>query len=141
MKVKRESLIIVVLGMLTAIGSFSIDMYLPGFPAIARSLHTDVAHVGLTLTSFLIGISLGLLGYGPALDRFGRKGPVFVGLSLYIVAAIGCAFSPSIDYLIVMRFFLAIGACVGMVASSAIVRDLFSGKEVARALSMQITVF
>ena len=141
MKVKRETLIIVVLGMLTAIGSFSIDMYLPGFPAIARGLHTDIAHVGLTLTSFFIGISLGQFGYGPALDRFGRIGPVVFGMSVYIVAAIGCAFSPSISYLIAMRFFLAIGACVGMVAASAIIRDLFSGKEVARALSMQITVF
>jgi DHA1 family bicyclomycin/chloramphenicol resistance-like MFS transporter len=116
-------------------------MYLPGFPAIARSLDTDIAHVSLTLTSYFIGISLGQLGYGPALDRFGRKKPVIFGLSLFIAAAIGCAFSPSIHYLIAMRFFLAVGCCVGIVASSAIIRDLFTGKEVARALSTMMTIF
>jgi DHA1 family bicyclomycin/chloramphenicol resistance-like MFS transporter len=138
---KRRNLIVIVLGALTAIGPFSIDMYLPGFPAIARTLGTDIAHVGLTLTSYFIGISLGQLGYGPALDRFGRKRPVLLGLFIYIAAAVGCAFSPSISYLIAMRFFLAIGSCVGIVAASAMVRDLFSGKEVARALSMLMTVF
>lgn len=137
----RNNLVVVVLGTLTALSPFSIDMYLPGFPAIARTLNTDIAHVGLTLTSYFIGISLGQLGYGPALDRFGRKKPVLFGLSVYIIAAVGCAFSPSIHYLIVMRFFLAVGCCVGIVASSAIVRDLFSGKEVARALSTLMTVF
>ncbi len=141
MEMKRQNLIVVVLGALTAIGSFSIDMYLPGFPAIARALNTDIAHVGLTLTSYFIGISLGQLGYGPALDRFGRKRPVLVGLSVYVIAAVGCAFSPSISFLIVMRFFLALGCCVGVVAASAIIRDLFSGKEVAKALSTMMTVF
>lgn len=138
---KHHNVIIVVLGALTAIGPFSIDMYLPGFPAIARALGTDIAHVGLTLTSYFIGFSMGQLAYGPALDRYGRKKPVIVGLSVYIAAAIGCAFSPSIHYLIILRFFLALGCCVGIVAASAIVRDLFSGKEIARALSTLMTIF
>ena len=139
MKVKRETLIIVVLGMLTAIGSFSIDMYLPGFPAIGR------ASIRISPTSVLpsrassSGYRWGSWGTDRP-SRFGRIGPVVFGMSVYVIAAIGCAFSPSINYLIAMRFFLAIGACVGMVAASAIIRDLFSGKEVARALSMQITV-
>ncbi len=141
METKRQTLIIVVLGALTAMSPFSIDMYLPGFPAIARALNTDVAHVGLTLTSYFIGITLGQLGYGPALDRFGRKMPVFVGLSVYVLAAVGCALSPSLNFLIAMRFFLALGSCVGMVAANAIVRDLFSGREVAKALSTLMTVF
>ncbi len=141
METKRRNLIVIVLGTLTAIGPFSIDMYLPGFPAIARALNTDIAHVGLTLTSYFIGISLGQLGYGPALDRFGRKKPVLFGLSVYIAAALGCALSPSIQSLVVMRFFLAVGCCVGIVAASSMIRDLFSGKEVARALSTMMTVF
>ena len=141
METKRQTLIIVVLGTLTAISPFSIDMYLPGFPAIARALNTDVAHVGLTLTSYFIGITLGQLGYGPALDRFGRKIPVLVGLAVYVFASVGCAFSPSLNFLIAMRFFSALGSCVGMVAANAIVRDLFSGREVARALSTLMTVF
>lgn len=141
METRRKTLIIVVLGALTALNPFSIDMYLPGFPDIARTLNTDIAHVGLTLTSYFIGITLGQLGYGPALDRFGRKIPVIVGLSVYLLAAVGCAFSPSVNFLIGMRLFLAIGSGVGMVAGSAIVRDLFSGREVARALSTLMTVF
>jgi MFS transporter, DHA1 family, multidrug resistance protein len=140
-RIKRENVIILVLGVLTAIGPFSIDMYLPGFPLIARALRTDIAHVGLTLTSYFIGISVGQLLYGPFLDRFGRKPPVLVGLSIYVLAAVGCAFSPSIVALIIMRFFLALGCCVGVVAASTIVRDLFSGKDVARSLSTMMTVF
>ncbi len=141
METKRQTLIIVVLGTLAAITPFSTDMYLPGFPAIARALNTDIAHVGLTLTSYFIGITLGQLGCGPALDRFGRKMPVLVGLSVYVLASIGCAFSPSVGFLIAMRFFSALGSCVGMVAANAIVRDLFSGREVARALATLMTVF
>ena len=72
---------IVILGLLSAIGPFSIDMYLPGFPAIAADLHTTVARVALSLSSFFIGISLGQLLYGPLLDRYGRKKPLYIGLS------------------------------------------------------------
>ncbi len=141
METKRNTLVLVVLGVLTALAPFSIDMYLPGFPSIARSLNTDVAHVGLTLTSYFIGISIGQFGYGPTLDRFGRKKPVLFGLLVYVLSAVGCAFSSSLGYLVAMRFFLALGCCVGTVASNAIVRDLFTGKDVARALSTLLTVF
>ena len=141
MESRKQNLIIVVLGALTALSPFSIDMYLPSFPAIARTLNTDIAHVGLTLTSYFIGITLGQLGYGPPLDRFGRKIPVMAGLTIFVLAAIGCAFSPSVRFLVAMRFFLALGCSVGMVASTAIVRDLFSGRDVARALSTLMTVF
>src|SRR5476651_2293308 len=89
--------LILILGSLTAIGPFSIDMYLPGFPAIAKSLHTTTAQVSLSLSSFFIGISAGQLLYGPLLDRFGRKNPLYVGLSLYILASIGCFFATSIE--------------------------------------------
>lgn len=127
--------LILVLGSLTAVGPFSIDMYLPGFPAIARDLQTDIAHVGWSLTSYFIGISLGQLGYGPLLDKFGRKKPVIVGLVIYILAAAGCGLSPSIHWLVAMRFMLAVGSCVGIVATRAIVRDLFPLNEVARIFS------
>jgi DHA1 family bicyclomycin/chloramphenicol resistance-like MFS transporter len=138
---KQHNLIMLVLGALAAIGPFSTDMYLPGFQAIAHSLRTDIAHVDLSLTSYFIGISLGQLAYGPMLDRYGRKKPIVIGLLLYIFAALGCALSPSIAYLITLRFFLAVGACVGMVGSRAVVRDLFSGSEIARALSMLMMIF
>lgn len=128
------------LGFLTAIGPFSIDAYLPGFPDIAKDLHTDIEHVTLSLTSYFIGISFGQLFYGPVLDRFGRKKPLIAGLFIYIASAIGCAFSPSIYSLIAFRFLLAIGGCVGMVASRAIVRDIFSPHETAKVFSMMMLV-
>jgi DHA1 family bicyclomycin/chloramphenicol resistance-like MFS transporter len=138
---RREHTIrILVIGSLTAIGPFSIDMYLPGFPAIAKDLQTSIADVGLSLSSYFVGISLGQLGYGPLLDRFGRKKPVVAGLLLYILAAFACGLSPSITWLIVLRFVLAAGACVGIVAARAIVRDLFPVEEVARVFSTLMLV-
>jgi len=116
-------------------------MYLPGFPAIADGLNTDIAHVALSLTSYFIGMAIGQLAYGPIMDRYGRRRPLLAGLILYIAAAFGCALSPSIHFLIALRLFLALGGCVGFVGSRAMVRDLFSGSEIARVLSMLIMVF
>jgi DHA1 family bicyclomycin/chloramphenicol resistance-like MFS transporter len=127
--------LIALLGSLTAIGPFSIDMYLPGFPAIASDLGTDISHITLTLTSYFIGISLGQLVYGPLLDRFGRRTPLITGLVIYVVAAAGCGLAPTLAWLVAMRFLLAIGACVGIVAARAIVRDLFPSGEVAKIFS------
>lgn len=132
---RRHNTLILVLGSLTAIGPFSIDMYLPSFPAIAADLHTGISSVALSLTSYFIGISVGQLGYGPLLDRFGRKKPLIAGMLIYVIAAIGCGLSPTIHWLIVLRFFLALGSCVGIVAARAIVRDLFPLHEVARIFS------
>jgi DHA1 family bicyclomycin/chloramphenicol resistance-like MFS transporter len=137
---RSHNTLILVLGAFTAIGPFSIDMYLPGFPAIARDLGTDISHVGLSLTSYFIGISLGQLGYGPLLDKYGRKKPIIAGLILYVIAAVGCGLAPSIQWLVVMRFMLATGACVGIVASRAIVRDLFPLNEIARIFSTLMLV-
>src|SRR4026209_1602282 len=103
MKGRNKFFTILILGMLSAIGPFSIDMYLPGFPAIAADLHTTVARVSLSLSSFFIGISMGQLLYGPLLDKFGRKRPLYFGLSVYLIASVGCAFSPSANALIALR--------------------------------------
>ncbi|MCU7494076.1 MAG: multidrug effflux MFS transporter [Ignavibacteria bacterium] len=140
MENKAHLRIIYVLGFLTAIGPFSIDAYIPGFPSIAQDLQTDIEHVTLSLTSYFIGISIGQLLYGPVLDRFGRKKPLLAGLAIYMASAIGCAFAPSIGLLIAYRFLLAIGGCVGMVASRAVVRDLFSAHETAKVFSMMMLV-
>src|SRR6476661_10770791 len=93
---KKNFYLILILGMLTAIGPFSIDMYLPAFPDIAKGLHTDVAHVMLSLSSFFIGISAGQLLYGPLLERYGRKIPLYFGLYAYLLASIGCAMATSV---------------------------------------------
>src|SRR5678810_858205 len=111
--------IILILGLLTAIGPFSIDMYLPAFPAIAKGLHTTVANVTLSLSSFFIGISFGQLLYGPLLERFGRKKPLYAGLCIYLIASVGCALAASVNALIVLRLLQALGGCVGMVAARA----------------------
>lgn len=132
--------LILILGLLTAIGPFSIDMYLPAFPDIARGLHTTVAQVTLSLSSFFIGISVGQLLYGPLLERFGRKKPLYVGLSIYLLTSIGCAAAGSVNALIVLRLLQALGGCVGMVAARAMVRDLFEVKENAKIFSTLMLV-
>ncbi|HET7897780.1 MAG TPA: multidrug effflux MFS transporter [Flavisolibacter sp.] len=131
---------ILLLGLLSAIGPFSIDMYLPGFPAIATDLHASVDQVSYSLSSFFVGICAGQLLCGPLLDRFGRKRPLYVGLALYVLTSLGCAAAGSIEALIVFRFLQALGGCVGMVAPRAIVRDVFPVSENAKVFSMLILV-
>ncbi|WP_225000176.1 multidrug effflux MFS transporter [Cesiribacter sp. SM1] len=140
MNQQQRTKIILVLGALAALGPFSIDMYLPGFPAIAKDLQTDIAHVGFSLTSYFVGISVGQLIYGPVIDRYGRRTPLLIGLFLYLLAAIGCAFAPDVFWLIGLRLLLALGGCVGMVAGRAIVRDLFPASETAKVFSTLILV-
>jgi MFS transporter, DHA1 family, multidrug resistance protein len=136
---KKLSLILI-LGLLTAIGPFSIDMYLPAFPDIAKGLHTTVAQVTLSLSSFFIGIAAGQLLYGPLLERFGRKKPLYIGLCIYLLASVGCALAASVNALIILRLLQALGGCVGMVAARAMVRDLFEVKENAKIFSTLMLV-
>jgi DHA1 family bicyclomycin/chloramphenicol resistance-like MFS transporter len=132
--------LILLLGTLTALGPFSIDMYLPGFPAIAENLHTTVARVALSLSSFFVGISAGQLLYGPLLDRFGRKKPLYFGLLLYVVSSAGCLAVHSIEQLIILRFVQAIGSCAAAVASVTLVRDLFPVKDSAKVFALLMLV-
>lgn len=140
MSKKTYFFLILILGSLTALGPFSIDMYLPGFPAIAQDLHTTAAKVSLSLSGFFIGISVGQLLYGPLLDRFGRKNPLYIGLFVYILASAGCVFATSINALIFMRVIQAIGSCAAAVASVAMVRDLFPVKDNAKVFSLLLLV-
>jgi len=138
---KKEYLkIVFILGLLTAIGPFSIDMYLPGFAAIAKDLHTSVANVSMTLSSYFIGISAGQLLYGPLLDRFGRKKPLFFGMLIYILATLGCIFVKDIDIFIVLRLLQAIGTCSAIVASVAMVPDYFAEKDTPKIFSKLMLV-
>jgi MFS transporter, DHA1 family, multidrug resistance protein len=140
MKGQRYFILILILGALTTISPFSIDMYLPGFPAMAKDLNTSISNIQLSLTSYLVGICVGQLIYGPLLDRFGRKKPLYIGLIIYILASMGCAFTSSVEGLIAMRLFQALGSCVGMVASQAFVRDIFPVSETAKVFSLLILV-
>jgi DHA1 family bicyclomycin/chloramphenicol resistance-like MFS transporter len=136
----KKFIVILIMGLLTAIAPLSIDMYLPAFPAIAKGLNTTISNVTLSLSSFFIGISAGQLLYGPLLERYGRKKPLYAGLCLYFLASVGCALAQTVNMLIVFRLLQATGGCVGMVAARAMVRDLFDTKDNARALSMLMLV-
>lgn len=132
---KQRYYLVFILGGLSALAPLSIDMYLPAFPAIANGLNTDISHVAFSLTSYFIGISLGQLFYGPITDKYGRKKPLLIGLLVFFIASVGCALSPSIDWLIFMRVIMALGGCVGMVVSRAVVRDVFPVNETAKVFS------
>lgn len=139
-RLKNRTGIILILGLLSALGPFSIDMYLPGFPAIADDLSVSVDAISYSLSSFFAGVCIGQLLCGPLLDRFGRRIPLITGMLLYIVASIGCVLSNSIELLIICRFFQALGGCVGMVAPRAVIRDIFPVKENAKIFSLMILI-
>jgi DHA1 family bicyclomycin/chloramphenicol resistance-like MFS transporter len=131
----------VTLGLLSAIGPFAIDMYLPALPAIGRSLQAQSGAVQMSLTVFFIALSLGQSIYGPLSDMIGRKTPLYMGLALFSVGSIGCGLAPGIGSLIAFRFIQGIGACAGMVIPRAIVRDLHTGVDAARLMSLLMLVF
>lgn len=131
----NRTFLIFTLGVLAAIGPFTIDMYLPGFQKIAEDLSASEKEVTFTLTSYFIGIALGQLFYGPIVDKYGRKKPLLIGLGIYIIAAIGCSLSTSVYFMVAMRFLQAMGGCVGIVASTAIITDVYPPNFRARAFS------
>ena len=137
---KQYIKLILILGSMTALGPFSIDMYLPGFAEIAKDLNTSVANVSMTLSSYFVGISAGQLLYGPLLDRFGRKKPPFIGLLIYILASLGCVFVTDINTFIGLRFIQAVGSCAATVASVSMVRDLFPVKDIPKVFSLLMLV-
>jgi DHA1 family bicyclomycin/chloramphenicol resistance-like MFS transporter len=132
---KRTTGLILVLGLLTAFGPMSIDMYLPAFPAIAKNFGVPVSSVQYTLASFNIGIALGQLIYGPLADQLGRKPNLMAGLALYVLASIGCMLTNSVESMVLLRFLQAIGGCTGMVITRAIVRDKYHGNQSAKVFS------
>lgn len=140
MNPKNRSLTILILGCMTALSPFSIDMYLPAFSKIAEDFNSTVTYVSLSLSSYFVGLACGQLFYGPLLDRFGRKPPLYAGLILYALASFGCYLSASADMLIFMRFLQALGGCVAGVASMAMVRDLFPPQESAKVFSLLVLI-
>jgi DHA1 family bicyclomycin/chloramphenicol resistance-like MFS transporter len=129
-------LIIVLLGALSIVSPFSIDLYLPAFSHLARDFGTTSAVVSLSLSSYFIGLALGQIIYGPFLDRFGRKPPIYVGLALFLVVSVACLFVHHVRTLIILRFFQALGGGVAQVAATAMVRDFFPSKESAKVFSL-----
>ncbi|HEY1791205.1 MAG TPA: multidrug effflux MFS transporter [Verrucomicrobiae bacterium] len=133
-------LIIVILGALSTITPFAIDMYLPMYKEMAAALHTTIGRIPLSLASYFIGMAAGQLFYGPLLDRFGRKLPLYAGLLLFVVACVLCLEARTVQWLIAMRFVQALGGCVAQVAAMAMVRDFFHVKETAKIISLLILI-
>jgi len=138
--IRNRTLIIFILGSLSTISPFAIDMYLAAFPQIAEGLHTSTARVSLSVASYFAGLAAGQFIYGPLLDRFGRKRPLYAGLLLFAVASLLCMGSHSEKWLIAMRFLQALGGCGAQVASMAMVRDFFPVHETAKIISLLILI-
>lgn len=129
------------LGLLSAIGPFAIDMYLPALPEIGSSLDAAIGPVQMSLTVFFIALGVGQLLYGPVSDMVGRKPPLYFGLGLFALASIGCAMATDIEMLIALRFVQGLGAAAGMAIPRAVVRDLHTGNDAARLMSLLMLVF
>lgn len=123
---------------MAAVGPVSIDMYLPGFPAIEREF--GVRGVETTMAAYLVGLAVSQLFYGPISDRFGRKPPLYFGFALYAIGAAGCALAPSMAALTLMRVVQALGGSSGFVIGRAIVRDRCEPHEAARAFSLLMMI-
>lgn len=133
---RRQRLVyVLVLGALTALGPFTVDLYLPAFPVLQDELGVSAAAVQLTLTGTMVGFGFGQLIVGPWSDRVGRRLPLILATVLHIAASVGAALSPDIVWLSVFRLLQGFGAAAGGVVAMAMVRDLFGGKPLVRMLS------
>jgi MFS transporter, DHA1 family, multidrug resistance protein len=133
---RHNTWIIVLLGALCVVTPFAVDMYLPAFSTIAAEFKTATPQISLSLSTYFVGFALGQIIYGPLLDRFGRKRPLYVGLILYILCSLGCAMAPSLRAFVALRFLEALGGCVAQVGAIAMVRDFFPVKESAKIFSL-----
>jgi MFS transporter, DHA1 family, multidrug resistance protein len=126
---------IILLGALTALGPFTIDLYLPAFPVLEADFDTSAAAIQLTLTGTMIGFAIGQLIVGPLSDKVGRRIPLLVVTALHVVASAAAAFAPTLELLSVTRVLMGAGAAAGGVVAAAIVRDLFGGRRLVTMLS------
>ena len=124
------------LAMLTALGPLSMDMYLPSLPDIAHVLGAPVARTQLTISSYLIGFAVGQMIYGPLSDRYGRRPVLLAAVALYLASTLACAAAQSVDLLIAARLLQGISGSGAIVLARAIVRDVYSGVQAARELSL-----
>lgn len=131
----------IVLGLLSAIGPFAIDMYLPALPAIASDLQASTAATQMTLMAFFVAFGVCQIVYGPVSDMVGRKPPLYFGIVVFAFGSIGCGLAPSISWLIFFRFVQGLGAAAVMVIPRAVIRDLHTGVDATRLMSLVMLVF
>ena len=130
----------VLLGVLTAVGPVSTDMYLPAFPAMERSLHAAAGSAQITLATWFAGLAVGQMMQGTLSDRYGRRMPLLLGTAVYTLASAGCALAPDMASLSVFRAVAALGGSASMVVPRAVVRDLADGQEAARLMGRLMLV-
>ncbi len=133
---RHPSFVLILLGALCVVTPFAVDMYLPAFSTIAAEFRTSTSAISLTLSTYFTGFAIGQIIYGPLLDRFGRKRPLYVGLVIYIASSIGCASAHTLKIFVALRFLEALGGCVAQVDAIAMVRDFYPVKESARIFSL-----
>ncbi|ROR65029.1 multidrug effflux MFS transporter [Agrococcus jenensis] len=131
----RRFTTLLVLGLLAGLGPFTIDLYLPAFPAVKEEFATTDAVVQLTLSATTIGFALGQLVVGPLSDRIGRRRPLLIATTVHVLASVGVAIAPDVTSLMLLRVLQGFGAAAGTVVAMAMVRDLFSGSRLVTALS------
>jgi MFS transporter, DHA1 family, multidrug resistance protein len=131
----RRIVYVILLGALTALGPFTVDLYLPAFPTLEQDFHTTAAAIQLTLTGTMIGFGLGQLIVGPLSDKLGRRIPLLIVTGLHVVASLAAALAPSLILLSGARVLMGMGAAAGGVVAMAIVRDLFGGRRLVVMLS------
>lgn len=138
MKGKKNSkvFILVFLGMLTAFGPFVTDMYLPTLPAMSEYFHTTSSMVQLGLTASMIGLAAGQLLFGPLSDKYGRRLPLIISMTLFAVATIGCIYSYTIMQFVGWRLIQGIAGAGGIVISRSVAADKYSGRELAKMLAL-----
>jgi DHA1 family bicyclomycin/chloramphenicol resistance-like MFS transporter len=128
------------LGLFSTLGPFTIDMYLPAFPEIAKQFDSTASLVQFSLTACLLGLGVGQLVMGSLSDGYGRRNPLLISMAVYVASSLACAFSPNIGLLIVFRFLQGFAASAGIVISRAIARDLYSGNELTKFFSLLLLV-
>lgn len=129
-----------ILGLLSAVGPFAIDMYLPAMPAIAADLSVEPAAIQGTLIAYFVGFGLAQLIYGPWSDQAGRKLPLYFGMSLFALASAGCALAPTVEALMAFRVLQGLGGAVLLVLPRAVIRDLHTGPEAMKLMALVMLV-
>ncbi|NKZ09643.1 multidrug effflux MFS transporter [Mycolicibacterium septicum DSM 44393] len=132
--------LIIVLALLTAVTPFSVDMYMSAFPGMADEFGTSASMIQLTLTTFLVGLAVGQLFIGQLSDRLGRRSPLLIGVVACLTASVLCAFSPSVEVLIALRFVQGFAGAAGVVIARAIITDRTRGSQAAQLYSVMMVI-
>jgi MFS transporter, DHA1 family, multidrug resistance protein len=137
---KHQVRFALLLAVFCALGPFTVDMYLSSFPEIMSFFDTNASMVQASLTSALLGLSLGQIIIGPLSDVHGRRKPLLFSMILFFISSVGCAISPNVETFIVLRFIQGFTASAGLVIARAIIRDMYDGVELTKFFALLTTI-